>query len=129
MAQDAVEHDYHLVNPSPWPFVGSAAATVMAIGGVIWMKGMFGLEKHTLWPFLLGLFGVLQGGTIGTLVLVANEMDSTLAPTALLATVAVFACFSGAALLCTCLQLPPKTAAFIRTVYQASVAVVVLSSG
>ena len=47
MAQDAVEHDYHLVNPSPWPFVGSAAATVMAIGGVIWMKGMFGLEKET----------------------------------------------------------------------------------
>jgi cytochrome c oxidase subunit 3 len=59
MSQAGVKHDYHLVNPSPWPLVGSIAAVVMAIGGVIWMKGLFGLEKHTLWPFLLGLAGVL----------------------------------------------------------------------
>ena len=79
MAQDAVEHDYHLVNPSPWPFVGSAAATVMAIGGVIWMKGMFGLEKHTLWPFLLGLFGVLYTmvGWWTEVVREANQGDHT----------------------------------------------------
>ncbi|MEY4256122.1 MAG: cytochrome c oxidase, subunit [Pseudomonadota bacterium] len=79
MAQDAVEHDYHLVNPSPWPFVGSAAATLMAIGGVIWMKGMFGLEKHTLWPFLLGLFGVLYTmvGWWTEVVREANQGDHT----------------------------------------------------
>jgi len=79
MAQDAVEHDYHLVNPSPWPFVGSAAATVMAIGGVIWMRGMFGLEKHTLWPFLLGLFGVLYTmvGWWTEVVREANQGDHT----------------------------------------------------
>ena len=79
MAQDAVEHDYHLVKPSPWPFVGSAAATVMAIGGVIWMKGMFGLEKHTLWPFLLGLFGVLYTmvGWWTEVVREANQGDHT----------------------------------------------------
>ena len=79
MAQDAVEHDYHLVNPSPWPFVGSAAATIMAIGGVIWMKGMFGLEKHTLWPFLLGLFGVLYTmvGWWTEVVREANQGDHT----------------------------------------------------
>jgi cytochrome c oxidase subunit 3 len=59
MAQDAVKHDYHLVNPSPWPFVGSLSAMVMAIGGVVWMRGLFGLEKGTLWVFLLGLAGVL----------------------------------------------------------------------
>jgi len=59
MAQDAVKHDYHLVNPSPWPFVGSVAATVMAIGAVTWMKGLFGLEKGTSWVFWLGLAGVL----------------------------------------------------------------------
>ena len=59
MSQAGVKHDYHLVNPSPWPLVGSIAAVVMAIGGVIWMKGLFGLEKHTLWPFLMGLAGVL----------------------------------------------------------------------
>jgi cytochrome c oxidase subunit 3 len=59
MAQDAVEHDYHLVNPSPWPLVASVSSTLMAIGGVVWMKGLFGLEKGTWWLFAVGLFGVL----------------------------------------------------------------------
>ena len=59
MADAAVKHDYHLVNPSPWPLVGSIAATTMAFGLVIWMKGLFGLEKHTWWPFAIGLAGVL----------------------------------------------------------------------
>jgi cytochrome c oxidase subunit 3 len=27
-------HDYHLVNPSPWPFVGSVGAFVLAVGAV-----------------------------------------------------------------------------------------------
>jgi cytochrome c oxidase subunit 3 len=31
----AVKHDYHLVDPSPWPFVGSLGAFVLAIGAVI----------------------------------------------------------------------------------------------
>jgi cytochrome c oxidase subunit III len=35
----AKNHDYHLVNPSPWPFVGSMAAFVLAIGAVMWMHG------------------------------------------------------------------------------------------
>jgi len=34
MAGAEVKHDYHLVNPSPWPLVGSMAAMVMAIGAV-----------------------------------------------------------------------------------------------
>jgi cytochrome c oxidase subunit 3 len=59
MAHDGVKHDYHLVNPSPWPIVGSLSATVMALGGVVWMKGLFGLPQHTLWLFLAGLAGVL----------------------------------------------------------------------
>jgi cytochrome c oxidase subunit 3 len=59
MSQAGVKHDYHLVNPSPWPLLGSLFAAVMAVGGVVWMKGLFGLEKHTLWLFLLGLAGVL----------------------------------------------------------------------
>jgi len=59
MAHDGVKHDYHLVNPSPWPLVGSIAATVMALGGVTWMKGLFGLEKGTWWLFAAGLAGVL----------------------------------------------------------------------
>ncbi len=35
----AKNHDYHLVNPSPWPFIGAMAAFVMAIGAVMWMHG------------------------------------------------------------------------------------------
>ena len=30
-------HDYHLVNPSPWPVVGSASAFLAAFGGILWM--------------------------------------------------------------------------------------------
>jgi cytochrome c oxidase subunit 3 len=32
-------HDYHLVPPSPWPFVGSVSAFVLAIGAIRWMHG------------------------------------------------------------------------------------------
>ncbi|MFT3989382.1 cytochrome c oxidase subunit 3 [Aestuariivirga sp.] len=32
-------HDYHLVNPSPWPFTGSMSALITAIGAVSWMHG------------------------------------------------------------------------------------------
>ena len=35
----AKHHDYHLVNPSPWPAVGGAAAFILAIGAVSWMHG------------------------------------------------------------------------------------------
>jgi len=54
-----VKHDYHLVNPSPWPLVGSLSATVMAMGGVMWMKGLFGFPEGTWWLFAAGLAGVL----------------------------------------------------------------------
>ena len=56
---EGVKHDYHLVNPSPWPLVGSASAVVMSLGGVTWMKGLFGLPAHTSWLFFAGLAGVL----------------------------------------------------------------------
>jgi cytochrome c oxidase subunit 3 len=32
-------HDYHLVDPSPWPFVGAIAALLLTFGGVYWMHG------------------------------------------------------------------------------------------
>jgi cytochrome c oxidase subunit 3 len=46
-------HDYHMVEPSPWPVVMSAAVLVMAIGGVFWM------HEWTPWVFFIGLAGVL----------------------------------------------------------------------
>ena len=31
------QHDYHLVDPSPWPIVGAFAALATAIGAIMWM--------------------------------------------------------------------------------------------
>jgi cytochrome c oxidase subunit 3 len=53
MAVHAKNHDYHLVDPSPWPFVGSVSAFVMAIGAICWM------QDWTPWVFFIGLAGVL----------------------------------------------------------------------
>ena len=52
---DEVKHDYHLVDPSPWPFVGSMAAFVLTVGAVMWMHGAGGGAA----VFFLGLAGVL----------------------------------------------------------------------
>ena len=35
----AKNHDYHLVDPSPWPITGSIGALIMAIGAVHWLHG------------------------------------------------------------------------------------------
>lgn len=35
----AKHHDYHLVDPSPWPIVGAIGAFVLAVGAVLWMHG------------------------------------------------------------------------------------------
>jgi cytochrome c oxidase subunit III len=58
MASGAVKHDYHIINPSPWPLVGSFFSMVMFVGLVIWLRGLFGLEK-TWYVFAIGLAGVL----------------------------------------------------------------------
>ena len=58
MAED-VKHDYHLVNPSPWPLIGSFAVLVLAIGGVAYMKGLFGIEAGQLWTLLPGFLMVI----------------------------------------------------------------------
>ncbi|MEO1187753.1 MAG: cytochrome c oxidase subunit 3 [Pseudomonadota bacterium] len=58
MAED-VKHDYHLVNPSPWPLIGSIAVLVLAIGGVTYMKGLFGIEQGQLWTLVPGFLMVV----------------------------------------------------------------------
>ena len=40
MAHAEVKHDYHLVNPSPWPLLASLGVFLLALGGVIFMKGL-----------------------------------------------------------------------------------------
>jgi len=47
-------HDYHLVNPSPWPLVSSIAVTVMMVGAVVWMKGLVPADSG---PIALALLG------------------------------------------------------------------------
>ena len=46
-------HDYHLVNPSPWPLVGSISAFVTAVGLIISMHGLE-IAGEKLGPFLFG---------------------------------------------------------------------------
>nr|WP_210204318.1 cytochrome c oxidase subunit 3 [Devosia submarina] len=53
MADLVKNHDYHMVEPSPWPAVMSAAVFVLAVGGVAWMR------DWTPWIFFVGLVGVL----------------------------------------------------------------------
>ena len=40
MASEAVEHDYHLVEPSPWPFLAGMAALVWGLGMVVFFAGL-----------------------------------------------------------------------------------------
>ena len=53
-------HDYHLVNPSPWPLVGSISAFITAVGAIMWMKGLvlFGLKMGGF-LFCAGFIGIL----------------------------------------------------------------------
>ena len=50
----AKNHDYHLVDPSPWPFVGSVSAFVLAIGAVVWMH-----NHANRWTMIIGFVLVL----------------------------------------------------------------------
>lgn len=38
------QHDYHLLDPSPWPIIGSIAAFFLAVGTVVWLKGEDGVS-------------------------------------------------------------------------------------
>jgi cytochrome c oxidase subunit III len=49
----APNHSYHLVEPSPWPIVGSVSAFVLAVGAIMWMHG------SAPWIMAIGLAGVL----------------------------------------------------------------------
>src|SRR5262245_20201029 len=50
------QHDYHLVDPSPWPVVGSISAFTMAVGAIGWMHHMFAAAPLV---FGAGVIGVL----------------------------------------------------------------------
>ncbi len=56
MAAHAKQHDYHLVDPSPWPAVGSVAAFIMAFGAIMWMHNTFAAAPMV---FGVGVIGML----------------------------------------------------------------------
>ena len=76
---EGVKHDYHLVNPSPWPLIGAIAATMLALGLVNWMKGLPHLPPHSPVLFFAGLAGVLFTMIVWwrDVVIEANQGDHT----------------------------------------------------
>ena len=48
----AKHHDYHLVDPSPWPAIGATSVFLLALGGIGYMHGM-----SLLWT-IPGLIGI-----------------------------------------------------------------------
>ena len=52
----AKHHDYHLVDPSPWPAVGAVAAFIAAVGAIAWMHKMFAGAPIV---FAIGFLGIL----------------------------------------------------------------------
>ena len=63
-------HDYHLVNPSPWPLVSSIAVTIMMVGAVVWMKGLVPADSGPVAGALLseGKMSLFFAGLAGVLV-------------------------------------------------------------
>src|SRR5690606_28966393 len=64
----AKNHDYHIIDPSPWPFIGSIGALLMALGGIAWMRALQGssfplfgvdLAAANYWLFFIGVLVVL----------------------------------------------------------------------
>ncbi|MBE8190810.1 MAG: cytochrome c oxidase subunit 3 [Alphaproteobacteria bacterium] len=48
----ANEHDYHLVDPSPWPVVGALSVLLTTLGAIQYM------HNDTIWLFLMGLVAI-----------------------------------------------------------------------
>ena len=49
----AKHHDYHLVDPSPWPVITAISAVILALGAVYWFHG------GTPWIMPVGALGII----------------------------------------------------------------------
>ena len=55
----AKNHDYHILNPSVWPFIGAIGGFVMLFGAVLWMKEVTAADIPLYpWVFIFGLLMV-----------------------------------------------------------------------
>jgi cytochrome c oxidase subunit 3 len=52
----AKNHDYHLVDPSPWPIIGGVSGFVFAVGAITWFHNLGGLGP---WILIIGVLMVL----------------------------------------------------------------------
>ena len=85
MAHGDVKHDYHLVNPSPWPFVASVGALVAAVGAVVLMRGLstnendffFGHGHWTLFAIGMGILVITCIGWWGDVIKESRAGDHT----------------------------------------------------
>ena len=50
-------HDYHILNPSIWPFIGAVSVFTMLFGAVLWMSP--NVANNHPWVFLIGFVGVV----------------------------------------------------------------------
>jgi cytochrome c oxidase subunit 3 len=57
----AKHHDYHLVDPSPWPVIGSISAFVMAVGAITWMHHMIDVAPLVFGAGVLGVLYTMIG--------------------------------------------------------------------
>jgi cytochrome c oxidase subunit 3 len=48
-------HGFHLVDPSPWPFIGAWSAFILTFGGVMYMHGYY-LGSYSKFGFLMILY-------------------------------------------------------------------------
>src|SRR6516162_6129316 len=54
-------HEYHLVNPSPWPAVGATSAFVAAVGAIMWMHHMAAYAPLVLGAGAIGIAYTMVG--------------------------------------------------------------------
>ena len=54
-------HDYHLVNPSPWPAVGATSAFISAVGLILWMHHLVAYAPIILGVGTIGIFYTMIG--------------------------------------------------------------------
>ncbi len=73
MSAQTKNHDYHLVDPSPWPALASLSAFIMAVGAIAWMRDI------SPWPFFIGFAGVLYSAFVwwADVIKEANSGDHT----------------------------------------------------
>lgn len=64
MAHAAPEHDYHLVDPSPWPLLSSLAALIWCIGMVVFFKGVASEDSGLAFFFAKGAWPILVGSIL-----------------------------------------------------------------